>query len=99
MAKLDSIENVVLQVLENWPDTRSDDFRLMARVCDVICPDVLYRSFGGVMLFHDTHKLPNWKSIERARRKIQAKRPDLVDPKTAKARKKEEAEYREYAKA
>lgn len=98
MAKLQTIENIVLELLETYPSTRKDDYILMYFVCQKMCKKALSYPFGSALLDHQELKLPNWKSIERARRKIQRKRPDLVDDKTAIIRCEEEQAYIEYAR-
>lgn len=99
MAKLYTTEKLVLEVLEETPATRSDDYVLMYYVCLKVCPESISSlPFGAAMLFHKLHNIPNWETVTRCRRKIQEKRPDLVSPEAAKKRHKEEAEYREYAK-
>lgn len=98
MASLQTIENVVLEVLETYPNARKDDYILMYFVCRKMCKNVIPYSFGTVLLDHKEFNLPNWKSIERARRKIQANRPDLVNAKTAAIRREEEKEYIDYAR-
>ena len=97
MAKLQTVEKIVLQVLEDCPAARKDDFVLMYQVCLKTVANVNVISFVEAMLFHKEFGIPNWKTIERARRKIQAQRPDLVDPETAEVRKEEEYEYIEYS--
>ena len=97
MSKLNTMENIVLQVLENSPAARSDDYILMWLVCEKLKPEIIERPFADVMYNHKLWGLPNWETVTRSRRKIQAKRPDLVSPETAKHRYKEEVEYREYA--
>ena len=98
MAKLHTMEKVVLQVLEEQPATRNDDFLLMLRVCEETGADIIGETFASAMLHHKMLKIPNWKTVERCRRKIQKQRPDLVSPQTAKLRKQEEEKYIEYAK-
>ena len=97
MSKLHTMEKVVLQALETQPETRKDDFLLMLAVCENTDADIIGTTFKEAMIHHKLLKIPNWKSVERARRKIQAQRPDLVEPDTAEERRKEEATYREYA--
>ncbi len=97
MANLQTIENVVLEVLETYPNARKDDYVLMYFVCRKMCKNVTSYSFGSVLLDHKELKVPNWKSIERARRKIQANRPDLVNAETAAIRYEEEKDYIDYA--
>lgn len=97
MAKLNSTEKIVLTVLEESPLARQDDYILFCRVCEKLTPDIMNYPFWLVLANHKLHKLPNWKTIERCRRKIQANRPDLANPKTVAKREKEEKEYRAYA--
>ena len=97
MAKLQTIEKIVLEVLEQSKSARRDDHILMYLVCEKINPALNSIPYGIVTFHHNEYGLPNWKSVERARRKIQRQRPDLVEPKTAKIRRKEEEEYREYS--
>lgn len=98
MASFQTIENVVLEVLETYPNARKDDYVLMYFVCRKMCKNSISCPFGSVLLDHKELRIPNWKSVERARRKIQRKRPDLVDDKTAAVREEEEQAYIEYAR-
>ena len=99
MAKLYTIEAVVLEVLEECVQARSDDNCLMNGVCRKLCPDLLDCGLGFALWNWKRLGLPNWKSVERCRRKIQRKRPDLKFSVTAEIRAQEEAEYREYARS
>lgn len=96
MPKFFTMEKIVLQVLEENPMARQDDYILMLKVCEKTNPEATLHNFGMVMKNHHFF-LPNWETITRCRRKIQAKRPDLIAPETARKRRKEEEEYREYA--
>lgn len=98
MSRLQTMEKVVLEILENQPAARVDDYVLMYYVCAKTCPTALQgMSLGNALLNHIDLNIPNWKSVERARRKVQEKRPDLVSPAKAKKRREEEERYREYA--
>lgn len=97
MSKLNTMEKLVLQILEDNPQARKDDYILMLLVCEKLGLSLLEEPFSTVMKYHKINGLPNWETVTRSRRKIQAKRPDLVSPETAKHRHEEEAEYREYA--
>lgn len=99
MAKLETMEKVVLQILEENELARMDDYVLMYEVVYKLNgEEVLNRRFGQVLFHHDTLNLPKWETVTRCRRKIQEKRPDLVDPEKAKFRNKEEKAYREYSR-
>lgn len=97
MAKLKTMEKVVLQVLEESPLARKDDYVLIWLVCQKLKPELVEKPFADVLYHHKALGLPNWETITRCRRKIQEKRPDLVAPETAKKRRKEEQEYIEYS--
>ena len=96
MAKIQATEKIVLEILEEYPPARRDDYILMLKVCEKTNPTVINFPFWLVMRNH-SFSLPNWETVTRCRRKIQAKRPDLVAPETARKRRKQEKEYREYA--
>lgn len=98
MSKLHTMEKVVLKVLEEQPETRKDDYLLMLAVCEETEADIIGNTFKDAMLHHKMLKIPNWETVTRCRRKIQEKRPDLVSPKTARKRRKEEEKYRKYAR-
>lgn len=99
MAKLNTMEKVVLEVLESSKSARQDDYVLMWLVCEKICPAVNEVRFAEAMFHHKKHKMPNWETVTRCRRKIQEKRPDLIENETKRLRKEEERVYREYAKS
>lgn len=77
MAKLKKVEELVKRVLERKQFTKNDDFYLVVNVYCEINSDVRYKDFGYVMENHKSLKLPSFESITRARRKLQAKYPDL----------------------
>lgn len=97
MDKLKTIEKAVLEVLEDIPETREDDFILLLEVSKRTGAKITGRHFTDAMRHHKELKIPNWKSVERARRKIQAQRPDLISPEAAKKRRKAEDTYKEYS--
>lgn len=97
MSRLQTMEKVVLEILEKSPKAREDDYVLMWLVCEKLSPEIITKPFADVMYHHKSWGLPNWESVTRARRKVQEKRPDLVSPAKAKKRREEEERYREYA--
>ena len=99
MSRLNVIEKIVLQVLEESPTARQDDYILMLKVCEKVNPEALNLPFRVVMKHHHFN-MPNWESVTRCRRRIFEKRPDLEPPvSTRRKRRKAEEEYREYAKS
>lgn len=99
MAKLQTMENIVLQVLENSPLARQDDYVLMWLVTDKCNPDLQEQRFGDVLYHHKENGLPNWETVTRCRRKLQEKYPYLKDPEMAVVREQEQEAYREYARS
>lgn len=97
MANLQTLESVVLSILEQSTAARKDDYVLFWLVCEKIKPEIVEKPFADVLYNHIAWGLPNWESVTRCRRKIQAKRPDLVDKNAERKRRKEEKEYRAYA--
>jgi len=69
--KIKDLEPMVIDILENYPPSRTDDYRLYLKVIERINPEVLryptYNFLQGFKIFG----LPNWKTIERIRRKVQ----------------------------
>lgn len=90
------IHKLVLQTLIDYPKTRSDDYLLILKVLDYFVEPQM--TLEAVMEQHALLGIPSIETITRCRRKIQALRPDLVDEEARKRRKKEEAEFKEYAK-
>ena len=97
MSKFSTMEKLVLQVLEESPAARQDDYVLMWLVCQKTKPELCEKPFADVLYNHRFLGLPNWETVTRCRRKIQAQRPDLVIKRTAKKRREQEQEYRDYA--
>ena len=95
MAKINTIHNKVLKILETNPDTRGDDYVLILEVLkEYIDPNM---SITTLLLHHAELGIPSIETITRARRKLQEKYPHLVDVGAKSIRKEEEKEFREYA--
>lgn len=98
MSKIKKVELIVKDVLEETPDTRKDDFLLVAEVYYKLRPDIIKQPFNIVMLGHKDYGLPYFESITRARRKLQAENEHLRPPKEVQeARLNETSEYINYA--
>lgn len=99
MSKLVKIEPIVKEVLEQYEDSRNDNFVLIYRVYKEINEDLVLRElFFEVMMNHKEYGLPSFEGITRARRKLMNEYPNLKPMKVVqKARKEEEVVYREYA--
>lgn len=97
MPKLKNIEPKVQRILEEYPASRKSDATLVKIFYNEVV-DVNTLSFATICDHQEDLGLPSWESIRRCRQKVQAKRPDLVDPSTAKRRRKLIEDYEEYAK-
>ena len=95
--KLKKLEEVIKPILEYCPQAREDDFVLYAEVIRSYNPALLKISTKDFLLGHNALKVPNIKSIERARRKIQEKYPELASERAKRKRAEEEASYISYA--
>ena len=95
---MDNIEERVEFLLAEFPETRESDEILYMKLLE---RDGRY-DFSNITVlkfFRDREKakVPSFKSVERARRKIQSDRPELMGSKQIQAaRRKMEKNYREY---
>lgn len=95
MAKINTIHNKVLKILETNPDTRADDYVLILEVLKEYIDTNM--SITTLLLNHAVLGIPSIETITRARRKLQEKYPHLIDVDTKLIRKEEEKEFKEYA--
>lgn len=95
MAKINTTHNTVLRILETNPETRSDDWLLILEVWKEYISTEM--SIESIFIHHVELGIPNFETIRRCRQKIQSKFPHLVNEEARALRKKEEAEFREYA--
>ncbi len=95
--KVKKIEKVVLKVLKEKPETRSDDFLLIYHVVKETANMPFEPYFCDVMLQHKELGIPSFHSITRARRKLFEKYPYLKPEKTTKKREEKEVEFKAYA--
>lgn len=87
-------KEIVLELLEEKPITRKDDYILYGFVLKRLgySLDITLREF---LQNQKKLKMPSFKSIERSRRDIQAERTDLIDIPTFNVRYDEEKNYHE----
>ena len=99
MSKLSKLEPVVKMVLEEFEDTRSDDFKLIYAVYrELDFAHTTRELFYEIMMNHDLYKLPPFESITRCRRKLQKEYEELRPKKEVQdARLNETSEYISYA--
>ena len=98
------LETIIEEILEEDETTRTDDMRLYFIYCTYMFDKNGERmlSFNFENLFWNEFKrkemgIRSFKSVERVRRRIQAKRPELKDTPTADARMEESLVYEQYA--
>lgn len=96
--KLLKQEEIVKPILEQHPETRSDDFLLYAEVLREYRPELTELSVIDFFVAHKDLYCPSYDSITRVRRRIQKKHPELCSERAKAKRAKEEAQYRAYAK-
>ena len=96
MARINTIHNKVKRILENKPETRSDDWLLILEVWKEYISPVM--SVEHLLTHHIELGVPSFESIRRTRQKIQADNPHLVEELAVAFRMAKEAEYRQYAR-
>lgn len=97
--ELIKISTLVKAILIECPETRNSDDLLYLKVCQYFNPSIGMFPFGTVIANLKVYDLPNIKSVERARRKIQAENPELAPRQKVKAKRiKAEKDFREFAK-
>ena len=95
MARINTIHNKVKRILEDKPQTRSDDWLLILEVWKgYINTDIPVET---LLTQHIELGVPNFESIRRCRQKIQADNPHLANEAMRAIRNEEESEYRQYA--
>ncbi len=101
MKKLMTLQNKVKTILEQEPETRDSDELLWLRTIESMSPeDIQKLNFSFVIRNVNYLSLPNYKSVCRARRKLQAKYPELNGSKPKrKFRAQNEERFIEYSRA
>lgn len=89
-------EDLVYEILLENKDAREDDYILIAEYYYRLNPEIVNLKFNYVFLAHKELNLPSFKSIERARRKVQARHPEVVNIKTKLKREQLKEKYKEY---
>ena len=99
MERFYKTEDLVKSVLIEYPDSRNSDDVLVFRVYKELNEEAVIRElFCEIMLNRKEYGLPSYKTIERCRRKLVSKYPELAPIKSVeKARKEEEVNYKTYA--
>ena len=94
MTKIKDAEKKVEYILSEIPETRKDDFILIA-----IFKDFYFKGYTmeQCMLNHNELGFPSFETITRCRRKIQAKYPELANSKVQEMRADREQDFKAYA--
>jgi len=95
--KLLKQEDIVKPILENYPETRDDDFLLYAEVIKQYRPELAELSVIDFFVAHRELYCPSYESLSRVRRRLQAKYPHLVSEEVRKRRSEQEQQYICYA--
>ena len=96
MARIQKVQDLVFDILLDYPETRGNDFLLVLEVFKRFTSATL--SFEEVLRRHLEFGLPSFASVVRSRRKLQRKYPELIDREAADVREIEEEVYCEYAR-
>ena len=89
------VEDLVKEILEKYKECRDDDYCLTYRVIEKLAPEDLYKPYREILL--KPNREISFKTIERARRKVQSKYPELqASKKVQEARLEYENAYTEY---
>ena len=95
------IKRIVSEILTECESANSDDMLLLSLVVirtENDLPQDQEQFLTSILShWHDLH-LPNLKTVERCRRDIQSKHPELKDLKASQIRKERERKYRNYYK-
>jgi len=97
MAKLKNVHNIVLKLLQENEELRSDDFMLLSAVYGLqVAVDQL--PFSTICQHHVDLGLPSFETVRRTRQKVQSQHPELVDEKMKVIRAAEQDEFHDYSK-
>lgn len=98
MEELLTMEQLVKTTLENYPQTRNSDALLYITIINRMSPKTAKRSYEDVMLRACEMGLPNYDTVSRTRRKLQAKYKALQgETKVKKIRRDRYKVFKEYA--
>lgn len=100
MTRLQTIENIVHNVLQENPAARDNDMELYwltAKQC--LGNDADMPAFETVMRHYGEYGIPCFESVRRTRQAVQKKYPELgCSPRARRARHRGEEAYRKYAR-
>ena len=77
MKKLESVESVVANILNDVEETRKNDDILYLHVCEHYCDGISSMSLGDFLTARKATNCPNFETVRRTRQKVFEKRPEL----------------------
>lgn len=93
MRKFYDTEKIVKKILKDLPTTRNDDYKLYTRYWQIIAPNVKFIDFFNKS---NQYNGATFKCVERCRRKIQEKYPELQTVEAKEFRMEQETEFKQY---
>lgn len=75
--EMKDLSETVKKILEEHPDARDDDFKVIGYVVKELSPTAMTLTFGQALWNHNKLGLPNFETIRRTRQKLQQDNPDL----------------------
>lgn len=98
MEKLKNVESNVRVILEKYPETRNNDFKLISKYYWYFCNFDFTKPFFNVLENAKELNLTPFETITRCRRRLQAEYKELKAVKEVQEMRKElEEEFKEYA--
>ena len=98
MKELFKIEDLVIEILMADSAARNSDDALYFKVIQRINSEALDAKLGHILTGFNAYNLPRFATVSRARRKVQAQRPELCgDKKVSKGRQEKAILFEEYA--
>lgn len=76
--EIKTIHDIVMEMLKEYPSTRSSDNNLYVMVCKRINPAVINKPFWEVLASINDYGLPQYETVRRTRQKIQHEFPLLA---------------------
>lgn len=103
LKELNTTTNLVKGILEEYPDTRNSDNILYVRVCEQIGREhginINKMSMPFFLLNLKDYNMPQYETVGRCRRKLQAEYPELqADANVEAQRELNEADFKAYAR-
>ncbi|MEG0282574.1 MAG: hypothetical protein RR662_05295 [Clostridia bacterium] len=95
--KIFSIENRVINAIKRVPAMASNDQLLYIEVIYQIKPELVNSNFMDVFTNPKKNGVPSFAGVERARRKVQERYPELrINKKVRKSRCEKQKDYKDY---